>query len=76
VIIPVEESGIKVQNETTNKRKAQQKCPNQLVLNLFNEGHRFYLVVANCATEKANFATKPEDGVRMFYLLDKDLKIV
>lgn len=76
VIIPVEEATIKVENETTNKRKAQQKIPNQLVLNLFHEGRRFYIVIANCSTDKASIAGKPEDGVRMFYLLDQDLKII
>jgi hypothetical protein len=43
---------------------------------LFHGNRRFYLVVANCAAEKAAKDGKFDDGVRMFYLLDQELKVV
>ena len=74
-MLPADEA-CKLESETSSKRKAQSKCANQLVMNLFHENRRYYLVIANCAFDKQPKDCKSEDGVRMFYLLDHQLKVV
>jgi hypothetical protein len=56
----------KVVDSENNKRKAI-KTPNQLIINLFNKGRRYYLLVVNSVGK---------DETRMFYLLDDKLAIV
>jgi len=49
-------------------------------LNLFNGGKRYYLLVCNSISEKAFDATvkdkQAEEGLRMFFLLDANLKVI
>ena len=80
MILP-DDTSIKPQDtDATSKRKAGAKYPNQLILNLFHGGKRYYLLVCNSISEKCfDLSSKDkqvDEGVRMFFLLDANLKVI
>lgn len=59
--------------EASSKRKGTVKAANQIVTNLFHQGRRFYLLVANASPKQEG---KQEEAPRMYYLLDADFKVI